>query len=77
MFEIEKSEKVLQENKEDRVAKRELEIIMQSQVSLLENQIKKKGLFTENVVWFFNGNEKNVTNETDFNKLLSQVCSNV
>ncbi len=77
LFEIEKSEKVLQENKEDRVAKRELEIIMQSQVSLLENQIKKKGLFTENVVWFFNGKEKNVTNETDFNKLLSQVCSNV
>lgn len=75
LFEIEKSEKVLQENKEDRVAKRELEIILQSQISLLENQIKKKGLFTENVVWFFNGVEKKVTNETDFNKLLSQVCN--
>lgn len=75
LFEIEKSEKVLQENKEDRVAKRELEIILQSQISLLENQIKKKGLFTENVVWFFNGVEKKVANETDFNKLLSQVCN--
>lgn len=75
LFEIEKSEKVLQENKEDRVAKRELEIILQSQISLLENQIKKKGLFTENVIWFFNGVEKKVTNETDFNKLLSQVCN--
>ena len=50
-------------------------LILQSQISLLENQIKKKGLFTENVVWFFNGVEKKVTNETDFNKLLSQVCN--
>lgn len=74
LFEIEKSEKVLKENEDDRVAKRELEIILQSQIALLKNQVTKKGLFTENVIWFFKGEEKTVKNETDFKKLISQAC---
>lgn len=74
LFEIEKTEKVLEENQDDKVARRELESILQSQVNLLKNQITKKGLFSNNVVWFFNGEEKRVSSETDFKKLLSQVC---
>lgn len=77
LFEIEKSERVLKENEDDRVAKRELEIILQSQITLLKNQITKKGLFTENVTWFFKGKKKTIKNETDFKKLISQVCSEV
>lgn len=77
LFEIEKSERVLKENEDDRVAKRELEIILQSQITLLKNQITKKGLFTENVAWYFKGKKKTIKNETDFKKLISQVCSEV
>lgn len=77
LFEIEKSERVLKENEDDRVAKRELEIILQSQITLLKNQITKKGLFTKNVTWFFKGKKKTIKNETDFKKLISQVCSEV
>lgn len=77
LFEIEKSEKVLKENDEDRVAKRELEIILHSQITLLKNQITKKGLFTENVIWFFKGEKIAVRNETDFKKLISRVCLTV
>lgn len=77
LFEIEKSERVLKENEDDRVAKRELEIILQSQITLLKNQITKKGLFTENVAWFFKGKKKTIKNETDFKKLISQICSEI
>src|SRR5690606_17674377 len=77
LFEIEKSEKVLEENKDDKVAKRELESIVQSQITILNHHISNKGLFTENenVKWYFNGQEKKISDKKDFNKLLSQVCS--
>ena len=39
MFEIEKIQKVLEENKEDKVAKRELENIIESQIRLLNHYI--------------------------------------
>jgi len=77
LFEIEKSGKVLEENKDDKVAKRELESIVQSQIAILNHHISNKGLFTENenVKWYFKGEEKKISDKTDFNKLLSQVCS--
>ena len=77
LFEIEKSEKVLEENKDDKVAKRELESIVQSQKTILNHHISNKGLFSENenVKWYFNGKEKKIADKKDFNKLLSQVCS--
>lgn len=77
LFEIEKSEKVIQENLDDKVAKRELESILQSQIALLKNQITKKGLYSENVIWYFEGKDWKIKNETDFKKLLSIVCNKV
>ncbi len=77
LFEIEKTEKVLKENQDDKVAKRELESIIQSQIALLKNQITRKGLYSENVIWYFEGKDWEIKNETDFKKLLSIVCNKV
>lgn len=79
LFEIEKIQKVIEENDEDKVAKRELKNIVDSQIKILKHFISNKGLFAgkENVVWYFKGEEKKIANKKDFNKLLSQVCSTV
>lgn len=76
LFESEKIQKVLEENKEDKVAKRELENIIESQIRLL-NHFITESIFSgsKEVKWFFNGDEKKIADKKDFNKLLSQVCS--
>lgn len=76
LFEIEKTQKVLEENKDDKVAKRELENIVESQIRLLNHYITDSIYSgSTDVKWFFNGAEKKITDKKDFNKLLSQVCS--
>jgi ribosomal protein S15P/S13E len=76
LFEIEKIQKVLEENKEDKVAKRELENIVESQIRLLNHYITDSIYSaSKEVKWFFNGEEKIIGDKKDFNKLLSQVCS--
>lgn len=78
LFEIEKIQKVIEENKEDKVAKRELENIVESQIRLLNHYITDS-IYTgsKEVKWFFKGEEKKIADKKDFNKLLSQVCSSV
>lgn len=78
LFEIEKIQKVIEENKEDKVAKRELDNIVESQIFLLNHNITGsiyKG--NKEVKWFFKGEEKKIADKKDFNKLLSQVCNSV
>lgn len=78
LFEIEKIQKVLEENKEDKVAKRELENIVDSQIRLLNHYITDSIYSgSKEVKWFFKGEEKKISDKKDFNKLLSQVCSSV
>lgn len=76
LFEIEKIQKVLAENNEDKVAKRELENIIDSQIRLL-NHLITESIYSgsKEVKWYFNGDEKKIADRKDFNKLLSQVCS--
>jgi ribosomal protein S15P/S13E len=76
LFEIEKIQKVLEENKEDKVAKRELENIIESQIRLL-NHFITDSIYSgsKEVKWYFSGDEKKIADKKDFNKLLSQVCS--
>ncbi|MBX7224969.1 MAG: hypothetical protein K1X55_03000 [Chitinophagales bacterium] len=76
LYEIEKIQKVLEENKEDKVAKRELENINESQIRLL-NHFITDSIYSgsKEVKWYFNGDEKKIADKKDFNKLLSQVCS--
>src|SRR5690606_15573351 len=76
LFEIEKIQKVIKENEKDKVAVRELESINLAQVRLLNHYITDSIYSgSEEVKWFFNGEEKKIADKRDFNKLLSQVCS--
>ncbi|MER3374040.1 MAG: hypothetical protein RIM83_05325 [Allomuricauda sp.] len=76
LFEIEKIQKVLEENMDDKVAKRELENIVESQIRLLNHYITDSIYSgSKEVKWYFNGEEKKIADKKDFNKLLSQVCS--
>ena len=76
LFEIEKIQKVIEENKDDKVAKRELENIVDSQTRLLNHYITDSIYSgSKDVKWYFNGEEKKIADKKDFNKLLSQVCS--
>lgn len=78
LFEIEKIEKVIDENKEDKVAKRELENIADAQKRLLNHYITDSIYSgSKEVKWFFKGEEKKIADKKDFNKLLSQVCSTI
>ena len=62
MFEIEKIQKVLEENKEDKVAKRELENIVESQIRLLNHYITDSIYSgSKEVKWYFKGEEKKIT----------------
>lgn len=78
LFEIEKIQKVIAENKDDKVAKRELENIVESQIRLL-NHFITDSIYTggKEVKWFFKGLPRTISDKRDFNKLLSQVCSDV
>lgn len=76
LFEIEKIQKVILENKKDRVAVRELESINLSQIRLL-NHFITDSIYngSKEVKWYFKGEEKEIADKKDFNKLISQVCS--
>lgn len=76
LFEIEKIQKVISENKDDKVAKRELENIIESQIRLLNHYITDS-IYKESkeIKWFFEGLPKTISDKRDFNKLLSQVCN--
>ncbi len=75
LFEIEKIKKVIEENKDDKVAKRELENIVDSHISQLKHFINESIYLTDgSVTWIFNGEKIVVNGKKEFNKLLSQIC---
>ncbi len=78
LFEIEKTQNVIAENKEDKIAKRELENIVESQIRLL-NHFITDSIYSgsKDVEWFFKGAPRIITDKRDFNKLISQVCNEV
>lgn len=78
LFEIEKIQKVIEENQDDKVAKRELENIVESQIRLLNHYITDS-FYTgsKDVKWFFKGLPQTISDKKDFNKLLSQVCNEI
>ncbi len=73
LFEIEKTQRVILENSEDKVAIRELGNILKNHQSLLNHYILD-GFYSGEVAWIFNGQEQPISNKRDFNKLLSIVC---
>lgn len=78
LFEIEKIEKVIQENTDDKVAKRELENIIDAQIRLLNHYITDS-IYTKNknIQWYFKGLKREINNKKDFNKLLSQISNEI
>jgi hypothetical protein len=75
LFDLEKSVKVLSENQQDRVAKRELESIVVHQKALLNYYILNN-LYSgsKDIQWFWNGEKRGVSTKRIFNKLLTNVC---
>jgi len=78
LYEIEKTQKVLSENKDDKVAKRELENIVLHQKILLNHFIQDNlyGNKAE-VAWFWNGQEIKLESKKEFNSFLSEICEAV
>lgn len=78
LFELEKTKKVLQENSNDKVAKRELESIAAHQQMLLNHYILNN-LFTgsKDISWYWNSELEPVNTKKSFNKLLTKVCYKV
>lgn len=78
LFDILKTQQVLTENKDDRIAKKELENIILHKRNLLNHYIINS-LFGEKaeVKWFWNGEERKLNSKKEFNKLLSESCDYV
>ena len=78
LFDLEKTQKVLRENQNDKVAKRELESIIFHQKSLLNHYILNT-LYTgsKDIVWYWNGVAQQITTKREFNQLLTKVCKSV
>lgn len=79
LFEIEKIEKVKENNKEDRIAVRELNNILSHQVNLLNHYVLSNIYAGEqsSIVWYFKGKKQIIADEKAFNRLLSKICNDV
>lgn len=73
LFEIQKIQKVIEDNLEDNTAIKELNSIKAYSEQLLNNSILE-AFFTKDVTWVFKGREHKIANRKEFNKFLSQVC---
>lgn len=79
LYDIEKTQKVLEENQDDRIALRELENILTHQKSLLTHYIVNN-LFgsKSDVVWIYKGKRlTNIKSKRAFNQQLSTICKEI
>ncbi|MCY7359525.1 MAG: hypothetical protein LH609_19130, partial [Rudanella sp.] len=77
LFDIEKTQKVIERHEEDKVALRELSLILEHQKNVL-NHLILDGLFMPGqVTWLFQGKEKAIGSPRELNQWLSEVCGNV
>ena len=78
IHEILKLEYVRKSIDEDRIADKELQNLISYEKDLL-NQALNHSLTTlsKNIEWYYNGEKKTVKSQSDFNKLLSEVCDDV
>jgi hypothetical protein len=78
IFEIEKVKKVKETHSEDRVAIKELNLILQHQVKLLNHYVLGNLYTTKSpVIWYYKGVVVKVTDRKSFNRLLSEICNTV
>jgi hypothetical protein len=78
LFEIEKVAKVIEANSNDNVAVQELKSILNHYRAIL-NYYVIENLYTKNsaIHWIFNGEERQINSQRDFNNLLSEICETV
>lgn len=78
LFEIEKTQKVIDDNPDDKVAVAELKNIIVHQRNLLHHKISNN-LYGDktSVVWIFKGEVIKINSQKEFNKFLSIICQTV
>jgi len=76
LFDLEKTQQVIDEHRSDKKALKELEQIKEGQVNLL-NHYLFNGLFTNEVTWLYKGKTIAVKRRRDLNKLISEICDAV
>lgn len=75
LFEVEKTRRVIEDNSDDKVAVSELKNILTHQRNLLNHKILNS-LYGErtSVTWYFDGAEKLLQSDKEFNAFLSEIC---
>lgn len=78
LFEIEKTRKVIDENRADNIAFKELSNILLHQQNLLNHYILNN-LYSKkaDLKWIYNGEELLISSKKDFNRKLSGICGDV
>jgi hypothetical protein len=77
LYDIEKTQKVIERNDEDKFALRELTKVLEHQKNLLNHSILD-GLFEPaTATWLFQGETKSVESSRQLNELLSDICEKV
>lgn len=76
LLDIEKTRKVIAENDEDKVARRELETILKSNEQLLSHYVLD-ALYTDKIYWVFKGQTIEIPTKAAFNRCLSEICEEV
>lgn len=77
LFEIKKTEKVISDNKDDKPALNELEVILDHERETLNRQVMA-GLYVPKgdiVVWVYNGKMVSIDSGAEFNSMLSKICA--
>jgi len=79
LYEIQKLEYVLKQILiDDKIAEREIQNLITFEKDMLNKAVNRSLLtFSENIEWYYNGEQRQINSRADFNKLLSEVCFNV
>jgi len=78
VFEIEKIKKVREKHHEDKAATKELDIILDHQIKLLNHYVIGS-LYSDDsqISWYFGGNKCSITDRKTFNRVLSNICNEI
>lgn len=77
LFEISKIKKVIEINKEDHFALKELDAIIEHQKNLLNHYILNSFYGSDYIAWYFKGKKIAFQNQKLHNKFLSKVCKDI
>jgi len=79
LYEIQKLEYVRKQILiEDKVAEREIQNLTAYEKDILNKAINHSLVsFSENIEWYYKGEQKQIHSQADFNKFLSEVCNEV